>query len=634
MNNFIKRHKQVLAISMIMIISSTFGLFAYAVDYGTELKNSPTKQYEQKFSDVTKDYWAFSFIGEMIERKVLNGYPDGLFRPDDMVTRAEFAKIIVNAASLKVASTGRTSFADVSTKDWCNPFIETAKSYLTGFRDPNGAYLYKPDAPALREDIAIAIVKIKGYDTTIVDRSLIEKMFKDIDSISESAKDYVALAVEKGLISGYPDSTFRGQDSITRAEAATLLWRAYQYGNANKEVSSSANPQPTIAPTTIPSTTTAPVEDPYAIAATPTPTPVPTPKYAVTTLFGGNGTGSADGTAITAQINSIDSMVSDKDGNIYFIDSGKIRKYTKTSKRVDTFLTIDSRFTTKDNDGKTLDYSKFKPQVLCYDYSNNALLLAGAYDYDMALFVIAPTVKFISLVNKGFDNRSCLSMAITEDGVVMMNRRNYTSELYRVTVGSSKLIASEKDNQMAGTSSTAIYSMSYSQGTLLTSNFNYFWYNQIYPPKYSKLSDVSCDASTSQNGSFYYVKGDTFYKMTLDGNSTVILTTKDLNYDGTPIKKLSRITFDFSGNLVCYDKSNNAVYRITTLELAQPPEVVKCVLNPAPAPVATPEPTATPVPSATPAPTPTPELTVTPIPSTTPIPTVSPVPAQEATTEL
>ena len=218
MNKFIKMHKQLLAIttSMVIMISSTFGLFAYAVDYGSELKNAPTKQYEQKFSDVTKDYWAFSFIGEMIERKVLNGYPDGLFRPDDMVTRAEFAKIIVNAASLKVASTGRTSFADVSTKDWCNPFIETAKSYLTGFRDPNGAYLYKPDAPALREDIAIAIVKIKGYDTSIVDRSLIEKMFKDIDSISESAKDYVALAVEKGLISGYPDGTFRGQDSITR----------------------------------------------------------------------------------------------------------------------------------------------------------------------------------------------------------------------------------------------------------------------------------------------------------------------------------------------------------------------------------------------------------------------------------
>ena len=81
-----------------MMLSTILQVFAEVVYYGDELTNMPSKTYEQKFNDVTKFHWAFDYISEMSDRKVLSGYPDGNFYPEKNVTRAEFAKIMTCAA--------------------------------------------------------------------------------------------------------------------------------------------------------------------------------------------------------------------------------------------------------------------------------------------------------------------------------------------------------------------------------------------------------------------------------------------------------------------------------------------------------------------------------------------------------
>ena len=114
-----------------------------------------------------------------------------------------------------------------------NSYVEAAYPYLSGYAINNSSY-YQPSMPALREDIAVALVKLKGYDTAGYDESVLTTMFSDAYSISAAARPYTATAVQRGLVSGYEDDTFRGQQGITRAEAAALLWRAYRYGNDNK----------------------------------------------------------------------------------------------------------------------------------------------------------------------------------------------------------------------------------------------------------------------------------------------------------------------------------------------------------------------------------------------------------------
>ena len=214
---------------------------AGAVDYGAELESVPQKVYKQTFADVPENHWAFPYIAEMVDRGILSGYPDGKFYPGNNITRAEFAKIMCLAAGLPVEYVYGSDFDDVGSADWFLPYVETAKYYLSGFT-VNGRKMFRPKAMALREDIAVALVKLKGYNTVGADESILQTMFTDWQSISRDARKYVAAALENGLVSGYEDSTFRGQNGVTRAEAATLLWRAYQYGDANKSFEMEGTP--------------------------------------------------------------------------------------------------------------------------------------------------------------------------------------------------------------------------------------------------------------------------------------------------------------------------------------------------------------------------------------------------------
>lgn len=185
--------------------------------------------YPQKFWDVSKDHWAFVYIADLADRGVINGYEDGSFKPNRTVTRAEWAKIMVDAAGVQL-SDNAVYFTDMS-NHWANKYVNAAKNYLTGYADGS----YRPDQAATREDVTVAMVRLKGYDLSEVDYSYLSK-FNDVESVSNYAKGYVAVAVQNNLISGFEDNTFRGQETLTRAEAATLLYRAFQHGNADKLV--------------------------------------------------------------------------------------------------------------------------------------------------------------------------------------------------------------------------------------------------------------------------------------------------------------------------------------------------------------------------------------------------------------
>ena len=239
--------KKILAAAITAFVAITSVLPVSAIDYGKEYENKPSGTYDVKFKDVPRNNWAFEYIGEMQKRGIINGYPDGKYYPDNYVERCEFAKIMVGAAGLRTGDASGEYFADVKYNDWFYEYVETAKEYLTGYKSFGQNY-FRPNNYALREDIAVALVKLKGYDTKNTDQNILQTMFSDYDSISASAKPYVATAVDRGLVSGYDDGTFKGQDSITRAEAAAMLWRAYQYGNDNKttEVSDNSNNSQTL----------------------------------------------------------------------------------------------------------------------------------------------------------------------------------------------------------------------------------------------------------------------------------------------------------------------------------------------------------------------------------------------------
>ncbi len=184
------------------------------------------KDYAQKFWDVPKTYWGFEYIADLAERGVIKGYEDGSFKPEATVSRSEWAKMMVDAAGLQ-ANDNKVYFTDTQ-GHWANKYINAASNYLLAYTDGS----YRPDQAATREDVTVAMVKLKGYNTSDVDYSYLN--FRDNDSISNYAKGYVAVAIKNNLITGFEDNTFRGQDTLTRAEAATLMYRAFKLGNADK----------------------------------------------------------------------------------------------------------------------------------------------------------------------------------------------------------------------------------------------------------------------------------------------------------------------------------------------------------------------------------------------------------------
>jgi len=160
----------------------------------------------------------------MLEKGVLNGYPDGTFRPSNVVLRSEFAKMMALSAGLNVVPSNSKTYTDVSVNSWYHPYAEAAKNYMYCY-DVDGVFKFFPELPATREEVAEALVRLIGYDISNIDIGNIQTMFSDYSLISGNARLYVAAAVEHGLFTGYGDGTFRAKGNLTRAEASSLLYR-------------------------------------------------------------------------------------------------------------------------------------------------------------------------------------------------------------------------------------------------------------------------------------------------------------------------------------------------------------------------------------------------------------------------
>lgn len=190
--------------------------------YGTIRPGVEKKEVDaverKTFSDVDYSHWAHYYITQMLNSKVIDGYNDGTYLPEKTVTRSEFAKIFAVATGQKTDNY-ENKYSDVSDDIWYAPYVNAVSDYIDA---ENGEF--KPEAPATREVVATAVSKYLGVS---VDASaqLLKEKFTDADTVSEKNAVYVADAVEKGIIDGFDDDTIRGNDTLTRAQAATVLYR-------------------------------------------------------------------------------------------------------------------------------------------------------------------------------------------------------------------------------------------------------------------------------------------------------------------------------------------------------------------------------------------------------------------------
>ncbi|MGI6537817.1 MAG: S-layer homology domain-containing protein [Caldicoprobacterales bacterium] len=169
------------------------------------------------FKDIPLNHWAYKQIESLVNRKIINGYRDGSFRPGDYITRAQAAVMIVNAIGLDYK--GKVpSFSDVPSDHWAAQYIAVAEEagIINGYRDGT----FKPGDNITRAQIAVMVSK--AFDLTNTGP---EKNFNDVPK-SHWARKYVETLAGNGVISGYRDNTFRPGELTTRAHFSVILTNA------------------------------------------------------------------------------------------------------------------------------------------------------------------------------------------------------------------------------------------------------------------------------------------------------------------------------------------------------------------------------------------------------------------------
>lgn len=180
------------------------------------------------FDDLTGYDWAQEAITELFNRDIINGVSDFSFAPASNVTREQFAKMMCVAFAIE-AGAEKPAFSDVPDNAWFYPYVTTMASRQLVLGIGNGQF--GSGRNITRQDMAVMMFRI-GEMLGMFDRSTSRNStFEDDRYIASYAKTAVITLQENGIIQGNELNCFNPTMSATRAEAAQMLYRCYQYAS-------------------------------------------------------------------------------------------------------------------------------------------------------------------------------------------------------------------------------------------------------------------------------------------------------------------------------------------------------------------------------------------------------------------
>lgn len=458
----------------------------------------------QTFWDVPKEHWAYDYIEELTQKGVINGNEDGSFWPEANVTRAEGAKMLATAMNL-AADDNSVKFYDMS-GHWANAYVNAIIDYWPYFE--GDAFL--PDQPLTREEMAAIMVSLRGLDLSYDYNRYIFFRFTDLDGISYVLAPYVASAVKYGLISGFDDNTFKGRDTLTKAEAAALICRAFGSGSIT-----------TIGPSSVRR---------YTAKETPLPPLTDNPDSGYIQIAGSSR---------------------DLSGNIYFVhtfsgysdDTYKARLYKRDPNGAIEELWDLATVTAVDN-GTNLQ--GFRVSDICYDIYQGQLLIIGSFsdadmiNYDLdKYFLFALKDGNMEMLSSNIGQYDKMLDALPayylmenyyQNGKCFLVAKDLSS-VYKV--GESNMYSG--DNLLAFENGVEFYLFEADLNLLQKSYYSLDEYGE-----YVELYDLWDGANTSE-----YQKG-----ALIDDNICIIGDSENLyfyNFAGRRINTISRDAIDTSG---------------------------------------------------------------------------------------
>lgn len=178
---------------------------------------------DHKFTDIN-DYWAATYVDFLYNANITTGYADGTFRPNDNISRQQFAVMLYRYLGLDGTQYESVTlpFADnASIGDYALTAVKAlyTEGIINGSTGSDGRLYFNPGGSLTRAQAAAMIGRTqeKGY-------AIVDLTFSDTASIPAYATYYIQTMAAQGVISGYADGTFQPGANITRGQMAKILY--------------------------------------------------------------------------------------------------------------------------------------------------------------------------------------------------------------------------------------------------------------------------------------------------------------------------------------------------------------------------------------------------------------------------
>ncbi|MFC1767202.1 PorV/PorQ family protein [Candidatus Margulisiibacteriota bacterium] len=196
---------------------NVFDVKAYDAE-GLVLKSAKIRLLRMiKFKDVPDKYWAKAPIEELAVLGMIGGYPDGTFRPDKVISRAELTTLLVRSQGIALPVTAEKLFNDLPKGHWAAKYVQVgvAEKLVTGYPDKT----FKPNKSMTRAEGVTVLTRFAKLELPEI---LLEGPFPDVPGRHWAAKA-VAAAKSAGMLNYLVGKPFELSKSLTRAEAVEML---------------------------------------------------------------------------------------------------------------------------------------------------------------------------------------------------------------------------------------------------------------------------------------------------------------------------------------------------------------------------------------------------------------------------
>lgn len=177
--------------------------------------------------DIT-GHWAEDQITTLVNQNIMSTYSNGQFKPDEPITREEFAEALAKALYLEqMTTTELTDIESTPAKGYIAALVNDG--IVTGFPDKT----FRPEKTLTRAQVVTMLTRSLGLEEK--DNQINMYNFSSYLDMNEEhwANDYIKFASELDILNGYPDGTFRPTEETTRAQAAKMLSIFRSYNKLN-----------------------------------------------------------------------------------------------------------------------------------------------------------------------------------------------------------------------------------------------------------------------------------------------------------------------------------------------------------------------------------------------------------------